>query len=250
MSRDHDGPTIKRRGRRGHVFGYSCDECERSDAPALVTFNVVAAGTYENYDGQHSVCRACLENALAMFEDPDLVKTATPLKDGEYSARRFATEVHGFQKYDSGTEPYIVHLAEVRDVLVEFGWGDDTELLVAAWLHDAVEDTCATRAAIEEKFGGRVGKLVWSVTGEGETRKARNEDAYAKMVEHQDSIILKLADRIANARASKQTSPSKLYAMYKAEHGDFKRRLHVDSRFVPRKDAMWAALDGIYGEER
>jgi hypothetical protein len=243
----HEPPTIERRGREARSR-CKCDECEREDARAVVVFNVVAAGSEENYDGTHSVCRRCLENALAMLSDPDLVKTRTPLTNSEHAARKLATEAHGFQKYDSGTEPYVVHLAEVRDVLVEFGWGGDTELLVAAWLHDIVEDTRVTRASIEEQFGGRVGKLVWSVTGEGKTRRERNEDAYAKMVEHPDSIILKLADRIANARASKQTSPDDLFLMYKSEHEAFKGRLHPDSSLVPRKDAMWVTLDRIYGE--
>jgi guanosine-3',5'-bis(diphosphate) 3'-pyrophosphohydrolase len=246
MSRDP--PTLKRRGRGSTTAFYWCDECGNSNVPGLVTFNVVAAGPEENYDGTHSVCKACLENALAMFNDPNLVKTATPLSPSEIAARAFATRAHGYQKYDSGTEPYVLHLAEVRDVVVEFGYGT-TELLASAWLHDVIEDTTHVVEEIKAQFGETVANLVWAVTGRGVNRKARNEDAYTKMVENPGSIPLKLADRIANARASKQTSPDALFEMYKREHPIFKGRLERASGTDPRTVAMWRTLDQIFDQK-
>lgn len=241
-----DRPTIERRG-RSEAASHSCDECEKSDMPALVTFHVT-----ERYNGDfdaggtHSVCKACLEKALAMFSDPDLVTTKTPLTPSEVGARAFATRAHKDQKYDSGTEPYVLHLAEVRDVLVEFGYGT-TELLVSAWLHDVLEDTTHVAEEIKAQFGETVANLVWAVTGRGVSRKVRNEDAYKKMIEHPPSIILKLADRIANARASKQTSPDALFEMYRREHPIFKASLEHASGMDSRTISMWKTLDEIFG---
>ena len=226
---------IRRRGRSAIPSpSYVCYECGVI-APALVTVD------------SNPICKKCVEKALAMFSDPELVATKTPLSAEEKAARAFATKVHGDQKYDSGTEPYVVHLAEVRDVLVEFGW-DGVELLVSAWLHDAVEDTKTGAGDIAGEFNARVAKLVWAVTGLGGSRKERNEDAYKKMVEYPDSIPLKLADRLANARASKQTSPDALFEMYKREHhASFKDRLQRAGGVDPRTVAMWKALDDIFG---
>jgi guanosine-3',5'-bis(diphosphate) 3'-pyrophosphohydrolase len=243
--RDHEPPFVERR--RMSRSGIMCSECGKSDVPSVVVFNVTAAGSEENYDGEHSVCRACLENALAMFNDPNLVKTKTPLSAAEKAARAFATDKHGYQKYDSGTEPYVVHLAEVRDVAVEFGW-TSTEMLLGAWLHDVLEDTTVTPSEFVEEFGSDVGALVWTVTGVGKNRKERNESTYKKMVEYPVAIPLKLADRIANARASKQTSPDSLFEMYRREyHTSFKDRLQRASGMDPRTVAMWKTLDELFG---
>lgn len=245
MSYDHDSPFVERR--RMSRYGYiKCSECGKSDIPSVVVFNVTAVGSEENYDGEHSVCRTCLSKALAMLDDPDLVKTKTPLSQPEKAARAFAMKAHGAQKYDSGTEPYVVHLAEVRDVVVEFGW-TTTEMLLGAWLHDVIEDTGHSLIAVAEEFGGIVAKYVWAVTGVGKNRKERNEDAYKKMVEYPVAIPLKLADRIANVRASKQTSPDTLFEMYRREYPAFKNRLEPAGGAHPRTIAMWKALDELLG---
>src|SRR5208282_6501399 len=129
-----------------------------------------------------------------------------------------------------------------------FGWKGDIDLLVAAWLHDVVEDTTAIAANITMEFGARVSNLVWAMTGQGSSRAERNEDAYRKMVSYPEAIPVKLADRIANARASKQTSPDKLFKMYRNEHPTFKAVLEPAGGNDPRMIAMWKALDEIFGE--
>jgi (p)ppGpp synthase/HD superfamily hydrolase len=152
-------------------------------------------------------------------------------RDVETEARAFAVEKHGGQRY--GDRPYVVHLEAVRAVLADFGY--DGTLAVAAWLHDTVEDTDATREEISARFGEEVAALVWAVTGTGETRKERNAAAYAKMRAHPPAAVLKLADRIANVEASR-TRPDKL-AMYRSELDGFTRAL--EGLGDPR---MWARL--------
>lgn len=139
----------------------------------------------------------------------------------EVAAREFATKKHALQRY--GDEPYTAHLKAVRDVIRWAGIADEHPLAVAAWLHDTLEDTDATKDEIEQHFGAEVVALVWAVTGVGKNRKERNANAYAKMREHPAAITLKLADRIANVEASARV-PDKL-AMYQKEWPHFRDAL-------------------------
>jgi (p)ppGpp synthase/HD superfamily hydrolase len=134
----------------------------------------------------------------------------------EDRARAFAVAAHGDQRY--GSEPYVVHLAAVREVLRDFDYGGDFAL--AAWLHDTVEDTEVTVEQLEREFGPRVAALVWAVTGIGNNRKERSASAYAKMRALPDAVTVKLADRIANSEASARSSP-RLLAMYREELAGF-----------------------------
>jgi len=93
----------------------------------------------------------------------------------------FAAVKHGDQKYSNGL-PYTHHLAQVEAVLRRFEpethfdekgrdatngrWGNLEDLLIAAWLHDVVEDTGTKLKEIEEMFGSDIAKLVDAVTNE------------------------------------------------------------------------------------
>ncbi|MCU1645424.1 MAG: hypothetical protein JWN03_5699 [Nocardia sp.] len=154
----------------------------------------------------------------------------------ELTARSYAGVAHGDQKY--GVQPYSSHLAAVRAVLDDFGYGGD--LGVAAWLHDVLEDTHVTREELESTFGLAVTELVWAVTGTGSSRMDRNEDMYRKVVRYPLAVILKLADRIANVEASVGTH---WLSMYQGEHAEFRARLGgslIDEDSVVR---MWSRLD-------
>ncbi|WP_437949554.1 HD domain-containing protein [Sorangium sp. So ce296] len=137
----------------------------------------------------------------------------------EAAARRLVEERHAGQRY--GQHPYCVHLAQVRAVLAAFGHGG--ALGVAAWLHDALEDTATTREEIAARFGEDVAALMWAVTGTGRNRKERNRAVYEKIRQHPEAAILKLADRIANAEASRE-HPDKR-AMYRSEQEGFEQAL-------------------------
>ncbi len=135
--------------------------------------------------------------------------------DAEERAIDLAVLAHRGQKY--GQLPYIVHPASVRQVLADFGCHGD--LGVAAWLHDVPEDT-AFSVEVQANFSTEVFGLVWAVTGVGTTRKERNESAYKKLRDKPEAIVLKLADRIANAESCKKNNP-KLLEMYRAEQQRF-----------------------------
>lgn len=161
-------------------------------------------------------------------------------------ARQLAIAAHGDQAY--GNKPYEYHLCAVVDVLKRFGASlDDTDtapLLIAAWLHDSLEDTSLSRDEVERQFGAEVAELVWRVTDEpGATRKERKPATYRKTRENETAIVLKLADRIANVEASLETS-SELLSMYRREQPEFKAALHSAST-GDLAARMWDHLDQL-----
>ena len=157
----------------------------------------------------------------------------------ELQARVFAESAHGDQKY--GDKPYVTHLIAVRNVLKDFGFNGD--LGVAAWLHDVVEDTDVDFHQLDNAFGELVTRLVWAVTGVGSDRRGRNKDAYAKMRDYPRSIILKLADRIANV----ESSSSSHLQMYRDEWPTFYKQLHIDVGH--NIEPMWQRLADTFHEK-
>ncbi|MBK6734079.1 MAG: HD domain-containing protein [bacterium] len=102
---------------------------------------------------------------------------------GLVAAKLLAFELHSGQQY--GERPYTDHLQAVVDTLERFGvipgqpWS--APVVVAAWLHDSLEDTVITRSELASRFGEAVADLVWRVTDEpGANRAARKRATYAK----------------------------------------------------------------------
>lgn len=161
-------------------------------------------------------------------------------------AREVAIAAHGDQPY--GDKPYEYHLQAVVDVLRRFGASLEdaatAPLLIAAWLHDSLEDTALSRGEVETMFGAEVAELVWRVTDEpGATRKERKPATYRKTRENESAVILKLADRIANVEASLENN-SGLLRMYQREQPEFKQALHAAST-SELTAMMWDHLDQL-----
>jgi GTP diphosphokinase / guanosine-3',5'-bis(diphosphate) 3'-diphosphatase len=124
-------------------------------------------------------------------------------------ALKFAAIKHRKQKRKDGETPYVNHPIELFDVLVNEGGVKDEDLLVAAILHDTVEDTDATPEELEAEFGAAVRGLVEEVTDDKslsqEERKARQvEAAPHKSVKAKQ---IKLADKICNLRDMAKSPP-------------------------------------------
>lgn len=135
-------------------------------------------------------------------------------------ARAFAVKSHGDQKY--GVYPYAIHLGSVISILmrfnVELSNAYHLNLLVAAWLHDVLEDTEITRTELEEKFGNAVAEIVYTLSdNKGSSRTERKADFYKKIAKNEEAIIVKLADRISNVEFSIIHGNYKKYDMYKIE---------------------------------
>ena len=73
----------------------------------------------------------------------------------------WGAELHGEQKRASG-EPYFIHPIQVASILIEINL--DPATLVAALLHDTIEDTGISHDELEKKFGTEVAQLVDGVT--------------------------------------------------------------------------------------
>ena len=129
-------------------------------------------------------------------------------------AYRFAKKLHDGQFRASG-EPYIIHPVEVAKILASLEV--DTHTLIAAFLHDVLEDTNTKPETIEELFGDDVLNLVQGVTKLGklqfkskEERQAENfRRLFIAMANDIRVIFLKLADRLHNMRTLNFMEPEK-----------------------------------------
>ncbi len=118
-------------------------------------------------------------------------------------ALAFAADKHRDQRRkDAEASPYINHCIAVATVLALEGGLTDEELLIAAVLHDTVEDTRTTFAELEECFGCAVAALVREVTDDKALPKAerkRLQIANAAGLSG-NAKQLKIADKICNVR--------------------------------------------------
>jgi len=127
------------------------------------------------------------------------------------SAARYAAERHAAQRRKGLTaEPYVNHLLEVAELVARTADDLDANLIVAALLHDSMEDVGVTRQELAERFGEDVAFLVAEVSDDKslpkETRKARQiENAPKKSPRAQ---ALSAADKIANVRSIAASPPA------------------------------------------
>lgn len=131
------------------------------------------------------------------------------------AAYDFSAAAHEGQKRQTG-EPYFIHPCAVVNVLVDLGF-DDVSTLVAAFLHDVLEDTQVTADELEQKFGKEVLELVEGVTKLDKIKFVSAEDEQAEnlrkmffaMAKDYRVIIIKLADRLHNMRTLDALKPEK-----------------------------------------
>ncbi|HMA54457.1 MAG TPA: bifunctional (p)ppGpp synthetase/guanosine-3',5'-bis(diphosphate) 3'-pyrophosphohydrolase [Acidobacteriota bacterium] len=145
---------------------------------------------------------------MVRFDDI-LEKVSSYISEKEVAALRkayvFAGQAHKGQVRRSG-EPYLSHPLEVADYLANMRL--DKTTLVAALLHDVLEDTDTTAAAIRESFGREVADLVEGVTKISRVQEVSPEVRRAEtlrkiilaMTDDIRVIFIKLADRIHNLK--------------------------------------------------
>lgn len=144
-----------------------------------------------------------LEKASGYMKDNDLKR----IKE----AYDFAEKAHLGQLRKSG-EPYILHPLAVADILVNMNM--DTTSIIAALLHDVVEDTTVSLDVVEQQFGSTCAMLVDGLTKleriKFKTKEEQQNENYRKMfvAMAQDIrvILIKLADRLHNMRTLKYQS--------------------------------------------
>lgn len=139
-----------------------------------------------------------LETALTTYLPPESIEKIA-------KTYQFAEKAHDGQMRFSG-DPYISHPVAVACILAEIHM--DTQTIMAALLHDVIEDTHWDKATLAEKFGEKVAELVDGVSKlkqiKFENRELAQAENFRKMMlaMAQDIrvIIIKLADRLHNMR--------------------------------------------------
>ncbi len=131
-----------------------------------------------------------------------------------YRAYLFGAEAHEGQRRKSG-EPYIYHPLAVAHILSELRL--DHQTLIAAILHDVIEDTAISKESVTEEFGEEIAELVDGVSKlthiEFENKAVAQAENFRKMmlamVRDIRVILIKLADRLHNMRTLGVMRPDK-----------------------------------------
>ena len=153
---------------------------------------------------------------MRQYELVDRVRRYNPNTDEDLinKAYVYAMRAHGNQKRASG-DPYFAHPLEVAALLTDLRLDDAT--IVAAMLHDTIEDTDATREEIDRLFGKDIGALVDGLTKIKKLdlvskRAAQAENLRKLLLAISDDVrvlLVKLADRLHNMRTLHYVPPEK-----------------------------------------
>jgi guanosine-3',5'-bis(diphosphate) 3'-pyrophosphohydrolase len=134
------------------------------------------------------------------------------------TAVKFATAHHGDQRRKTGV-PYLEHLLEAVQILVEGAGVTSPDVLIAAVLHDVVEDTSCTLADVRAAFGPRVAEIVGWVTipapGHGQDSSTARETYLRGLRDApRDAVLVKLADRMSNVQTLRNLPQDRQRAYY------------------------------------
>jgi guanosine-3',5'-bis(diphosphate) 3'-pyrophosphohydrolase len=167
-----------------------------------------------------------------------------------FRALRFAAEKHRRQRRkDSEASPYINHLIVVADTLTGCGVSDPVTI-VAAILHDTIEDTDTTPAELEAEFGGEVRSVVEEVTDNKALPKAARKQ---RQIEHAPRLsprakLIKTADKIANVRDMTDAPPADWPLQRREEYLDWAAKVVRGCRGLhPELEALF---DRVLAEAR
>ena len=157
-------------------------------------------------------------------QDPDVLFEALVKKIKENThnmdlgriraAYEMARMAHSGQRRRDGS-PYVTHCIAAADISVDIGLDEDS--IIAALLHDVIEDTSLTHEDIARQFGTAVADIVEGVTKLTRVQYTSKEDEQAEnlrkmllaMAKDIRVILIKIADRLHNMRTMAWQSPEK-----------------------------------------
>ena len=153
----------------------------------------------DHYASMHKAIMKHMPNA-----DMDLIDKAV----------EYANAKHKYQKRKDGS-PYIIHPLAVAQVVAEIGL--DMDAILAALLHDCIEDTDASHEDIEKIFGTTVAELVEGVTKLTRADFTSSEQAqmenlrkmFMAMSKDIRVVLIKISDRLHNMRTMQYQTPEK-----------------------------------------
>ena len=164
-----------------------------------------------------------------------------------FKALDFAAKKHRDQRrMDADATPYINHPIELAELLVNEGDITGTNVLVAAILHDTVEDTETTPKELEKLFGFEIANIVMEVTDDKKLPKAERKRLQIENAAHcsESAKLVKLADKICNLRDMSRNPPANWSLERKQEYFDWAAEVVFQIRGIsPRLEALF---DEIY----
>jgi guanosine-3',5'-bis(diphosphate) 3'-pyrophosphohydrolase len=149
----------------------------------------------------------------------------------------FASRAHAGQHRKDGRTPYINHPIEVMNLVVQHCHNPDEDVLIAALLHDVVEDTMITDAEIRSAFGARVSRLVAELTDDKTLSKEERKRLQLLEVHllSADGKLLRLCDKICN-----------VYDIIYAPPGDWDTNRRID--YLTWAKAVVDRIRGVHQE--
>ena len=163
-----------------------------------------------------------LKNIRTIEGARSFLESKVEISDRILQALNFAVTSHSGQKRKSG-EDYVVHPILVAAIVAHFG--GDTDMIVAALLHDVVEDTHVNKSEIENLYGKNVAELVDALTKIDEIREhelissstdeklIKSALSFRKMltsaIDDPNALVIKLSDRLHNLLTIDALEPRK-----------------------------------------
>jgi guanosine-3',5'-bis(diphosphate) 3'-pyrophosphohydrolase len=185
---------------------------------------------------------------------PDPAATSEPaaeLKSVQaiLQAATFAAEKHAAQKRKgAAAEPYVNHLLEVAHLISTALSEPDTNLVIAALLHDTIEDAGVTKEELIQAFGTDVADLVAEVTDDKSLPKAERKSlqiVHAAKISVRAQAI-KLADKISNLRGILNSPPTDWGFQRQREYFEWAKQV-VDELSTPNP-ILKAEFDATYAK--
>src|SRR5690625_2868789 len=163
---------------------------------------------------------------------------------------KLADEAHLGQFRSSG-EPYITHPIAVATICA--GWKLDADSIMAALLHDVIEDQDVSKQELAEKFGADVAEIVDGVTKlerlQSESRSPQQAESFLKLLLAMSKdvrvILIKLADRLHNMRTLDAVKPEKRRRVARETldiYAPIAHRLGLNALFRELQDRCFKAI--------
>jgi (p)ppGpp synthase/HD superfamily hydrolase len=121
------------------------------------------------------------------------------MRAADFAAKRHTNQ----RRKGAAQEPYVNHLLEVASLVTEATDGTDMNAIIAALLHDAIEDQGVTEETIADEFGKQVADIVLEVTDDKSLPKAerKRKQVESAAKKSREARLIKLADKTSNVRA-------------------------------------------------
>ena len=147
-------------------------------------------------------------------------------------AYHFAAQKHVDQRRKgAAAEPYMNHLTEVAELVARATSGD-LDVVIAAILHDTVEDTDTTIDELRVAFGSRIADLTAEVTDDKSLPKQIRKELQIEHAAHASwgAQVIKLADKTSNLRSLISSPPPDWSRARCDEYVDWARRVVAGCR--------------------